>query len=166
MAHASRPVYRFGDMLALARQSWLAQMAEGLRAMGYPDYRRSDALALRLLRHGPVSIGRLGDVLGVTRQAARKVAAGLERRGFAVTARDARDARQVNLSLTPEGDAYAQAIVTVIERMSQDLSRRVRPTDLSAADAVLRAVLTDDHARSLAEHLPRPDDDKGSAAMP
>jgi DNA-binding MarR family transcriptional regulator len=111
-----------------------------------------------------VSIGRLGHALGVTRQAARKVAAGLERRGFAVTTRDARDARQVNLSLTPEGHAYAQAIVTVIERMNQDLSRRVRPADLAAADTVLRAVLTDTRARSLAEHLPRPDGDEGSAA--
>jgi len=149
-------VYRFGDLLALARQAWLAEIAEGLCAMGYPGYRRSDALALRLLGRGPVSIGRLGEALGVTRQAARKVADALERRGFASTARDSGDARQVNLTLTPEGDAYAVAVASVVERLNRDLSRRVRPGDLAAADTVLRAVLTDERARTLAAHLAPP----------
>lgn len=134
-------------------------MADGLHAMGYPGYRRSDALVLRLLRRGPMSISRLDDALGVTRQAARKVADGLHRRGFATTARDAADARQVNLSLTPEGEAYAQAVATVIEHLNDGLSRRVRPADLTAADTVLRAVLTHDHTRTIAAHLAPPEHD-------
>lgn len=159
-------MYRFGDLLALARQSWLAQMADGLREAGYADYLRSDALALRLLRRGPMSIGRLGGSLGVTRQAARKVADGLERRGFVVTARDPTDARQVNLTLTQSGEVYARAIVTVIDRLNRDLSRRVRPEDLAAADRVLRAVLADHRTRSLAAELPGPGPDRISGARP
>ncbi len=166
MASESTPVYRFGDLLALARQSWLREMADALRSMGYPDYRRSDAQSLRLLQREPVTIGRLGEALGVTRQAARKVATGLERRGFAVSARDIRDARQVNLTLTPEGDRYAEAIVTVIERMNRSLSERVRPADLAAADTVLRSVLTGGRARTLAEQLGRPGGDRGPRAAP
>ncbi len=161
MGRRSTAVYRFGDLLALARQSWLVQMSEGLRAMGYPDYRRSDALALRLLRRGPMPIGRLGDALGVSRQAARKVADGLERRGFAIASRGSRDARQVNLSLTPQGAAYGQAIVTVIERLNRDLSNRIGPQDLAAVDTVLRSVLTDNHTRMLAAHIPAPGSDDG-----
>lgn len=167
MAPASAAAYRFGDLLALARQSWLAQMADGLSAMGYPDYRRSDALALRLLRRGPASVGRLGDTLGVTRQAARKVADGLQRRGFAGIARDTADARQVNLSLTPEGEAYALAVETVIEDLNRGLSRRVRAADLVAADTVLRAVLTDDRTRTIAAHLAPPEHgDNGPTVVP
>lgn len=166
MASESTPVYRFGDLLALARQSWLREMADALRSMGYPDYRRSDAQSLRLLQREPVTIGRLGEALGVTRQAARKVATGLERRGFAVSARDIRDARQVNLTLTPEGDRYAEAIVTVIERMNRSLSERVRPADLAAADTVLRSVLIGGRARTLAEQLGRPGGDRGPRAAP
>lgn len=153
---SSTAVYRFGDLLALARQSWIAGMSDGLRRRGYPDYRRSDALALRLLRHGPVSIGRLGDGLGVTRQAARKVANGLERRGLATTARDERDARQINVSLTPAGEAYARAILAIINRLNVDLRRRVDPADLAAADAVLRAVLAGERSRALAAYIPPP----------
>lgn len=42
----SRGPHRFGDLLALARQSWVAEMARGLAAMGYGDYHRSDAAVM------------------------------------------------------------------------------------------------------------------------
>jgi DNA-binding MarR family transcriptional regulator len=148
--------YRFGDLLALARQSWITQMAGGLAAKGYGNYRRSDAAAVRLLQRGPMSIGRLGAALGVTRQAARKVADGLERRGFASLARDEFDARQVMIKLTSDGEAYAGAVRAVIEKLNRSVTRKVEPADLATADAVLRAVLADDHTRRLAEFLGPP----------
>jgi len=156
MPRKSTSPYRFGDLLALARQSWIAQMAGGLAARGYGDYRRSDAAAVRLLQGGPMSIGRLGAALGVTRQAARKVADGLERRGFASLARDEFDARQVMIKLTSDGEAYAGAVRTVIEKLNRSVTRKVKPADLATADAVLRAVLADDHTRRLAEFLGPP----------
>ena len=131
-------------------------MANELHAMGYDDYRRRDAAAVRNLRRGPMSIGRLGSALGVTRQAARKVADGLERRGFATLTRDGEDARQTKVSLTNDGEAYATAVARVIEQMNSDLASSVDVTDLAAADAVLRAVLTDEHTQRLAEHISPP----------
>jgi DNA-binding MarR family transcriptional regulator len=156
MPRKSTSPYRFGDLLALARQSWIAQMAGGLAARGYGDYRRSDAAAVRLLQRGPMSIGRLGAALGVTRQAARKVADGLERRGYASLARDEFDARQVMIKLTSDGEAYAGAVRAVIEKLNRSVTRKVKPADLATADAVLRAVLADDHTRRLAEFLGPP----------
>jgi DNA-binding MarR family transcriptional regulator len=156
MPRKSTSPYRFGDLLALARQSWIAQMTGGLAAKGYGDYRRSDAAAVRLLQRGPMSIGRLGAALGVTRQAARKVADGLERRGFASLARDEFDARQVMIKLTSDGEAYAGAVRAVIEKLNRSVTRKVKPADLATADAVLRAVLADDHTRRLAEFLGPP----------
>ncbi len=156
MPRKSTSPYRFGDLLALARQSWITQMADGLTAKGYGDYRRSDAAAVRMLQRGPMSIGRLGAALGVTRQAARKVADGLERRGFVTLARDEIDTRQVNVALTPDGEAYADAVRSVIEKLNRAVIRKVRRADLAVADAVLRAVLADDHTRRLAEFLGPP----------
>jgi DNA-binding MarR family transcriptional regulator len=150
--------YPFGDLLALARQSWLGQMASRLDALGYPGYVRSDAAAVRLLRRGPTPVGRLGAVLGVTRQAARKAADGLQRRGYVTTARDARDTRQVNVILTPAGNDYARAVSAVIEQLNREVARQVSPAQLTAADAVLRAALFDDSARQRASRLPRPAD--------
>lgn len=148
--------YRFGDLLALARQSWVRQLTAALAARGYADYRRSDAAAVRLLRRGPLPVGRLGDALGVTRQAARKIAAGLEQRGYVRVQRDDQDARTLNVVLTADGERYARAVVAVIDRLNRNLARRVRPDDLAAADIVLRAVLTDPHTRALAAYLDMP----------
>jgi DNA-binding MarR family transcriptional regulator len=133
--------YRFGDLLALARQSWVLQMTHRLSALGYQDYRRSDAAVVRLLRRGPAPVGSLAPMLGVTRQAARKVAGGLERRGLARTERDATDARVLNVELTAAGAAYAAAVSAVIDELNQEFCQRLDRGDLAAADAVLRAVV-------------------------
>jgi DNA-binding MarR family transcriptional regulator len=144
MGSASPSPYLFGDLLALARLSWVRQMASRLAQLGYPDYRRSDAATLRLLRRGPVPVGRLGAELGVTRQAARKVAEGLEQRDYARTERDAHDSRVLNVVLTTAGTAYAQALTEVIHALNREFSQQVDPAQLAAADSVLRAVITGD----------------------
>jgi DNA-binding MarR family transcriptional regulator len=146
MSAASTSPYLFGDLLALARLSWVRQMASRLAELGYQDYRRSDAAALRLLHRGRVPVGRLGAELGVTRQAARKVAEGLEQRDYARTERDAHDSRVLNVVLTDAGTAYARAIIEVIHTLNREFCQRVDPAELAAADSVLRAVITGDGA--------------------
>jgi DNA-binding MarR family transcriptional regulator len=109
-----------------------------------------------VLARGPLPVGRLGDALGVTRQAARKVADALEQRGYATTERDVADARQLNITLTPVGRDYARAVTAVIEELNREVAGRVSPAQLAAADAVLRAALFDDGARQRASQLPPP----------
>jgi DNA-binding MarR family transcriptional regulator len=131
-------------------------MTSRLERRGYADYRRTDAAALRMLWQSPLPVGRLGAGLGVTRQAARKVADGLEQRGYATTERDSRDTRQLNVTLTQFGRDYARAVTAVIEELNQEVAGRVSPDQLAAADTVLRAALFDDGARQRASRLPRP----------
>jgi DNA-binding MarR family transcriptional regulator len=157
MPSRSSTPYPLGDILALARQSWLNQMASRLAILGYPDYRRSDSAAIRLLRRGPASIGELGALLGVTRQAGRKVADGLRQRGFATTDRDPLDSRQVNVTLTPAGREYARAVAGVIEELNREVAGQVNGGDLAAADRVLRAAMFDRSTQFRAGHLPRPE---------
>jgi len=142
----SSPPYLFGDLLALARQSWVGEMALRLERRGYADCRRSDTGVLRLLSREPVTIGMLGAALGITRQAARKLADALEQRGYARTEPDARDARRVNVLLTEEGKEYARAIIEVVEGLNRELAANVAADDLRAADVVLRATLNGDAA--------------------
>jgi DNA-binding MarR family transcriptional regulator len=153
MSQSSR-TYRFGDLLALARRGWVQQMAARLAAVGYRDYHRTDAAVMRLLlAYAPISIGRLGETLGITRQAARKLADGLQRRGYATATRDTRDLRRVSVRLTPAGESYAAAVVAVIEALNSELCARVAPDQLLAADAVLRAALPDQDGRATAARL-------------
>jgi DNA-binding MarR family transcriptional regulator len=156
MAAESTPAYRFGDLVALARQSWLIQMTSRLERLGFAGYRRGDVAVMRMLLRGPLPVGRLGAALGVTRQAARKVADVLEQRGYATTGRDSRDTRQLNVTLTPAGRDYARAVIAVTEELNREVAGRVSPAQLAAADAVLRAALFDDSARQRASHLPPP----------
>ena len=156
IAAKSTPPYRFGDLLALARQSWAGQLTSRLERLGYAGYKRSDAGALRMLWQGPLPVGQLGPGLGVTRQAARKVADGLEQRGYATTERDSRDTRQLNVTLTPAGRDYARIVAAVIAELNREVAWQVSPAQLAAADAVLRAALFDDSARQRASLLPPP----------
>jgi DNA-binding MarR family transcriptional regulator len=156
MAAESTPTYRFGDLVALARLSWVGQMTSRLEGLGYPGFRRGDAAVMRVLSRGPLPVGHLGAALGVTRQAARKVADGLEQRGYATTERDSRDTRQLNVTLTPAGRDYARAVTAVTEQLNQEVAARVSPAQLAAADTVLRAAMFDDSARQRASQLPPP----------
>jgi DNA-binding MarR family transcriptional regulator len=149
-------LYRFGDMLALARQSWIHRMAAELESRGFADYRITDAATLRRLRRGSVSVGELGVPLGVTRQAARKVVRGLEERGYASTLQDADDARKLNVVLTAAGREYADAIIEVIALLNRGVAARVSPDQLAAADAVLRASIEDESVARLAAYLSSP----------
>src|SRR5581483_1476660 len=147
----SRPVYRFGDMLALARRSWVLRMAAELQARGYPEYHLSDAAVMRVIVRRPTPVGWLADVLGVTRQAARKVVAQLEKRALVITAADPEDARRLNVLPTARGAEYAAAITEVIEKLNREVAEAVGPESLVAADAVLRTVITDDRMRRQAD---------------
>jgi DNA-binding MarR family transcriptional regulator len=133
----------FGDLLALARRSWVDQMASRLALAGHGNYRRSDAAVMRLLSRGPVPVGRLGSVLGVTRQASRKLAEALSQRGYAVIERDVDDSRKLNVVLTPAGEAYAKAVVAVIGALNRELEGRLHPDQLAAAETALRTVIAD-----------------------
>jgi DNA-binding MarR family transcriptional regulator len=156
MAMESTPAYRIGDLIALARLSWVGQMTSRLEKLGYAGFRRGDAAAMRVLWWGPLPVGRLGVALGVTRQAARKVADALEQRGYVTTERDSRDSRQLNITLTPVGRDYARAVAVITEELSREVAGRVGPAELAAADTVLRAALFDDTARQRASQLPPP----------
>ena len=156
MPEPATPIYRFGDLLGLARRSWVKKVARELEARGFPEYRLSDAGSVRLLFVAPRTVGELGELLGVTRQAARKVAANLEARGYATVAPDPNDARKLNVTLTEAGRAYGRAIAEVIARLNWALALRVAPEQLQAADAVLRALIDDEALRAWADTIPGP----------
>jgi DNA-binding MarR family transcriptional regulator len=132
----------FGDQLALARQHWLREMGRRLDELGYHDYRRSDAVVLRLLLRAAVPLGRLGASLGVTRQGARKVVAGLVEREFVLVSRDEHDARRLLVELAPAGSDYADCVVKVVQALNAEIIADVGPEELEAARAVLRVIIS------------------------
>jgi DNA-binding MarR family transcriptional regulator len=150
------PPYRFGDLLALARRSWIRQVRAQMEAAGFPGYRQTDSWLLRLLSRQTWAIGQLGDAMGVTRQAARKLADGLAERGYAVFAADPADARRTLVVLTPAGETYARAVVAAQDALNDAMIDRVSAADLAAADSVLRAVFPGDARPRIDATVPPP----------
>ena len=130
----------FGDLLALARGAWIREMALRLGRLGYPHYRRSDAIALRWLVHGRLPLGEVTAALGVSRQAARKVVDGLVDRGYARVERDRGDGRRLNVELSADGTRYALAVIKVVAELNDDVERQADAYDLGVVKAVLRTV--------------------------
>lgn len=156
MAHGASPTYRFGDLLALARRAWVMAVREQMAAAGYPGYRQTDAVLLRVLAGRALAIGELGEALGVTRQAARKLASGLVSRGHAAFEPDPADGRRTLVALTPAGSAYGRAVAEVQDQLNAAVVARVPTEQLAAADAVLRSLLSDDEARRRVDRLVAP----------
>ncbi len=138
MDSLDRPL--FGDVLALARERWVQEMARRLAARGFDKYRRSDAFALRFLAAGPRALGEFATPFGASRQAARKMVTGLIQRGYASLETDPEDARRRRVQLTTAGRDYAKAVMQTIDALNRELARIVDPTDLATAKAVLTLV--------------------------
>lgn len=147
--------YRFGDLLALARRSWVRRLSSRATSDGFADYRRSDTVLLRILAREAQPIGRIGDALGISRQGARKLADGLVARGYAELGGDPSDARRTLVRLTDRGVAYHHTLAEASRSLDEEM-RRLPFSDLVAADAVLRAVLTADDRRLADAAVPSP----------
>lgn len=132
--------YRFGDLLALARRSWVRQVRARVEDAGFPDYRQTDTAVLRFLVRRPWPIGQLGDALGVTRQSARQLADGMVERGYARLTTDPTDARRTLVVLTAGGHDYGRAVAAVQDALNEEMGQRVPERDLAIADSVLRTV--------------------------
>lgn len=135
LAHAP-----FGDVLALARESWVREMARRLAQLGFNDYRRSDALAVRWLVRGALPLSSFTRALGASRQAARKVVAGLVERDLALLLVDRNDTRRKNIVLTAEGRTYAHAVIDVVHALDETLVAKIDPAKLESARDVLAFV--------------------------
>jgi DNA-binding MarR family transcriptional regulator len=138
---AQPPELLFGDLLARARRVWVQRMSLELAQLGFLDYRRSDALAMRVLNAGPLSIGEASRRLGVSRQIARQIADGLHNRGYATTARGTTDRRRVEIRLTPAGALYARAVIDVIAKMNAAIAQTVDGASMDTARFVLNRVI-------------------------
>jgi DNA-binding MarR family transcriptional regulator len=146
----------FGDLLALARLSWIRQVRAHVEAAGFTGYRRSDSGVLRMLAQRPWAIGQLGEALGITRQAARQLADGMVERGYATFGTDPADARRTLVSLTPSGVRYARAVQDAQDVLNDTVRSRASAADLAAASRVLRAVFPGDQAREPDAVAPEP----------
>jgi DNA-binding MarR family transcriptional regulator len=97
-----RPAFELPLLLATAFRALVDELHETLATAGHPDARPLHGFALQAVGEG-ATISELGRRLGVTKQAAAKTAASLERLGYVERAPDPADGRATRLQRTARG---------------------------------------------------------------
>jgi len=107
-----------GRLLAMALAAVIDELHERLAGVGWPRVRPMWGFVLLALRDRPRNIGEVGELLGVTKQAAAKVVASLVDEGLVERREDPGDRRVAVLGLTPDGHRFladAEAAYQAIE---------------------------------------------------
>lgn len=132
-----------GRLLALALTTVVDELHDRLERAGWPKVRPMWGFVLLALRDGRHNVRDVGDLLGVTKQAAAKVVASLLEEGLVERHEDPLDRRAVVLGLTVDGVRFladAEAAYSAIEAGWVDVVGRKSVDDLrSTIGRVLQA---------------------------
>ncbi|MGW8970612.1 MarR family winged helix-turn-helix transcriptional regulator [Streptomyces platensis] len=97
-----RPGNALPFLLLTTIRTLIEELHVRLADLGHPDLRPAHGIAMQMISRGG-SISDLGRRLGVSKQAASKTVASLERLGYAQRCRNATDQRQIEVALTARG---------------------------------------------------------------
>ena len=113
----------FGLLLGVAAKTYSDRLTAALRDGGFGDLRAPDGTVIRLLRHhGGLAGTELAALLGVTKQAASQLAAGLEDRGYVQQDRAGPDRRVRRLVLSDRGRAAHDLVVRLGEQLAEEVA--------------------------------------------
>lgn len=126
-----RPGYRLEDQigfkLRLANQKHLEVFA---RLM--PDVTPTQfAVLAKLLAEGAISQNQLGRLVGMDAATTKGVVERLRAKGFVLRTKSTSDMRRLDISLTPEGRAFAQQAVETATGISAATAQNLTPRELA-----------------------------------
>jgi DNA-binding MarR family transcriptional regulator len=127
-----------GRLLAMALSAVIEELHQRLETAGWGRTRPLWGFVLLCIRDQPQSISDIGDLLGITKQAAAKVVDGLCTAGLARRDHDPNDGRATAITLTKRGARF----LTAAESSYADIEAGWTATIGETALATLRANLT------------------------
>jgi DNA-binding MarR family transcriptional regulator len=113
----SEPGWRVVLLLAGAFRGSIDALHDDLAEQGYTEARPLHGFALQAIGPDGCTINELGQRLGVSKQAAAKTAAGLEKSGYASREPVPGDRRAVLLRRTPRAEEFLAASAAGFERV-------------------------------------------------
>lgn len=129
---------------AALRQAWVGyrrRLDAELAAAGFEDHAIPDGRVLRICsRPGEVTIADIGRQLGITRQGAGKIVAGLADRGYVTLAASATDRREKIVSVTPRAIEYRTAKRHARARIERDLRMQIGDETFDSLHQLLDAL--------------------------
>ncbi|GHF72967.1 MarR family transcriptional regulator [Streptomyces mashuensis] len=107
-----------------------------LAEMGHPDLRPAHGFAMQMISRGG-SISDLGRRLGVSKQAASKTVAGLEKLGYVERRPSALDQRQIDVALTARGVEALTASGEILNQLRDEWADTVGEQEMLLVEDVL-----------------------------
>jgi DNA-binding MarR family transcriptional regulator len=138
------PRDRFGFelpvLLAGAFRALIDDLHLELADHGHPDARPIHGFALQAIGADGATVSELGRRLGVSKQAAAKTAASLERLGYVVREQHASDARAVELRRSPRGNELLALSAEVFARLRAEWARELGADRISQLEDDLERI--------------------------
>jgi DNA-binding MarR family transcriptional regulator len=147
------------DDLHRASTGYRRRVDEELAAAGFRDRSSPDRRVLRLCGgREPVTISEIGRDLGITRQGASKIVAGMRDRGYVTLSPSPTDGREKIVTLTAHALAYLSAERAAGQRIEAQLRRELGDQAFDALQRLLEVleVLGSEHTPGFA-HEPEPE---------
>src|SRR6476659_4869149 len=129
-----RPGYELPLLLIGAFRALIDELHDDLAQRGHPDVRPLHGFALQAVGTGATT-SELGRRLGVSKQAAAKTVAGLERLGYV-----ARDARAQRIVRTARGDELLALSAETFARLRARWRHELGAVELAGLEAGLAAM--------------------------
>lgn len=147
-----RPV-RLGPALRAAWVGYRRRLEAELAAAGFADHALLDGRVLRICsRSEDVTVAEIGRELGMTRQGAGKLVAGLSARGYVDLTPSLADRREKLVTLTPRALAYLEAHRSAARRIERDLRDEIGDEAFQALGQLMAALAGAEQPR-LADYL-------------
>jgi DNA-binding MarR family transcriptional regulator len=139
------------------RQAWVGYqrlLDEEMAAAGFPDRRFPDGRVLRMCaRSGHLTASQIGRELGITRQGARKIVAGLRDRGYVTLEASATDRREKAVALTSRARDYLEAQRDAARHVEKQLEKQLGPEVFESLFALLGALSNDQEQPPMRDYL-------------
>jgi DNA-binding MarR family transcriptional regulator len=127
----------------LAGLAMAEEVERRVAAAGFDDARFAHGFVFQHLLREPLTVGALARAMGVSQQRASKAASELEELGYVSREVDPADARVRRLVLTERGHGAVAAAREARAAVVAELRERLGARRVSAAERVLREVLTE-----------------------
>jgi DNA-binding MarR family transcriptional regulator len=127
-------------LLAGAFRALIDELHRQLADRGHPGARPIHGFALQAIGPDGATVSELGRRLGVSKQAAAKTAAGLERLGYVVREQHLTDARAVQLRRSPRGNELLSLSAEVFARLRAEWARELGSERISELEDDLQRI--------------------------
>jgi DNA-binding MarR family transcriptional regulator len=125
--------------LLRASRALVDELHARLAERGHPDIRPAHGYALQTIGAGGATATRLGEALGITKQAAGQMVDELQRLGYARREADPDDARRKRVALTDRGVEALRQSAAIFEELRAEWAARLPAGALDELHASLRA---------------------------